>query len=249
MFTIYLITNKLNGKIYVGQTKTGLRIRWRRHCSEVRKGSSRPICKALRKYGPESFTIVEIATADTQQWADYLEGVWILLYNSRNRKVGYNIRPGGNTAAMAEPTKELLSAASKKAWEEGRLKGYPHTQETKDRISALQKAGGFCKKDVLSEEVWSLWNSGVSVKSLSDHFSITTTTVYERIKQVGLPYRPFSSAANRDKSTYRRNAPIDMETARELRSSGASYDTISKQLGCSKTTVIRRLKPLEAVNS
>ncbi len=245
MFTIYLITNKVNGKVYVGQTNQGVQKRWVAHCYCARSGWTYPICRAIRKYSPESFSLEEIATADNQKWADYLERVWILLYDSRSRQKGYNIREGGNTSAMAASTRELLSEASKKAWAEGRLKGYPHTQETKDLLTEMQKSGGFCKKDVLSEEIWSLWNSGVSVRDLAIHFSLTMTTVYERIKQVDLPYRPFSSSANRGKNTYRHNAPIDMAAARTLRLSGVSYDVISKQLNCSKTTVIRKLKALE----
>jgi group I intron endonuclease len=242
IFTIYLITNKLNGKVYVGQTHVGLKSRWKSHRDYARRGSKYPICKAIRKYGPESFTIQEIASCDSQEWADYLERVWILLYDSRNRKKGYNVREGGNTSPMAGSTREKLSKATKLAWAEGRIHSYSHTEETKKKISESQRAGRFHNHPVTSEELVFLWNSHVLVHELANHFSLTTTTIYERIKNSGLPFREFSCSKNRSKDNHPRNLPFDVEAAWKLRETGMSYDKIGRQMGYTPTLVSRRLK-------
>jgi predicted GIY-YIG superfamily endonuclease len=48
---VYQITNKLNGKIYVGQTKFSVEKRFKQHA----KANSVIGC-AIRKYGIENFT-------------------------------------------------------------------------------------------------------------------------------------------------------------------------------------------------
>lgn len=64
---IYLATNRLNGKKYVGQTRFTLSKRWGRHLTRARckSGAQRtePFVLALRKYGREAFDIIEIDTA------------------------------------------------------------------------------------------------------------------------------------------------------------------------------------------
>jgi group I intron endonuclease len=50
---IYKITNKVNGKIYVGQTTRSLEERWYGHCSTANQHGI--LGKALIKYGKENF--------------------------------------------------------------------------------------------------------------------------------------------------------------------------------------------------
>jgi group I intron endonuclease len=54
---IYLISNTINGKRYIGKTSKTLEERWYRHCKSAEYGSNTYLHKAIRKYGPESFKI------------------------------------------------------------------------------------------------------------------------------------------------------------------------------------------------
>jgi group I intron endonuclease len=58
---IYKITNKLNGKIYVGQTIKSLEDRFQKHCcgtsAKDKYHFNMAIKKAIRKYGKDNFTI------------------------------------------------------------------------------------------------------------------------------------------------------------------------------------------------
>ena len=47
---IYLITNKINGKKYVGKTTTSIEERWREHCKPC-NGIRSGIDGAIQKYG------------------------------------------------------------------------------------------------------------------------------------------------------------------------------------------------------
>lgn len=91
---IYKITNKINGKIYIGQTVQNLKDRWYRHCGN--SGSiaelNMVIKKAIHKYGKENFTVEEIEKCD-DSLLNERETYWIAYYNSYY--TGYNSTLGG----------------------------------------------------------------------------------------------------------------------------------------------------------
>ena len=60
MIGIYKIKNKINNKIYIGQSKD-INNRWKRHLYDARNGSSTLLHAAIRKYGIDNFefSIVE----------------------------------------------------------------------------------------------------------------------------------------------------------------------------------------------
>lgn len=95
MHTIYKVTNRVNGKIYVGKTAETKEKRWNRHVWFAAKGADIYFSNAIRKYGPEAFEIETIAEAETDEWASHLERTWILLLGSAKREIGYNSTYGG----------------------------------------------------------------------------------------------------------------------------------------------------------
>lgn len=48
---IYIIRNTINSKVYVGQTKVSIKLRFQNHLSAARCGKDYVIGKAIRKYG------------------------------------------------------------------------------------------------------------------------------------------------------------------------------------------------------
>lgn len=90
---VYCITNKVNGKQYIGMTSRTLQERWDSHCSAARNGSNFRFHCAIRKYGEESFdkhilfenlNIDECRTLEEQSIKEYQTLV-----------KGYNAKPGG----------------------------------------------------------------------------------------------------------------------------------------------------------
>jgi len=57
VFNIYCITNKINGKKYVGLTQKTLEERWNAHVSSTKKKNKYAIHNAMLKYGIENFSI------------------------------------------------------------------------------------------------------------------------------------------------------------------------------------------------
>ena len=101
---IYRITNDINKKIYIGQTKGKLcdRITAYRNNINSYKNKKRsgkyPIIMAMVKYGFQNFRF-EILEDDikTQSQLDLKEIFYIKQYDSQNKKIGYNIQPGGKS--------------------------------------------------------------------------------------------------------------------------------------------------------
>jgi len=127
---IYLITNLVNGKVYVGQTRVGLHKRLTGHTAQARSGSKYPLHAAIRKYGRDSFLIEALAVAETREQLDQLEVLWISILNSRDMSVGYNVMSGGLSGVLT-PEAEAHKA--------DKLRGRKRTLETRDKMSASAK--------------------------------------------------------------------------------------------------------------
>lgn len=93
---IYMIRNKLNDKIYIGQTRLGLERRLRGHIRDMLKGSKLVIHNAIRKYGVENFEIKVICTTNNVESLDELEKYYIRSYKSFIKQGGYNLTLGGD---------------------------------------------------------------------------------------------------------------------------------------------------------
>lgn len=98
---VYKITNKINGKVYIGQTSKSLKERFQRHCCDAMSDRlDTHFARAIRKYGKENFSPEIIDTATSEEELNEKERYWIHYYDSLNN--GYNetdsiFRSGGNT--------------------------------------------------------------------------------------------------------------------------------------------------------
>ena len=116
---IYVITNLVNGKQYIGKAnqyllggrRHGTYARFTGHLYEAERGS--PGCRylnnAINKYGRASFVVETIDTVPTAE-QDYWECYYIKLYDTYEG-TGYNLTAGGQTGAVipSEETRQLLS--------------------------------------------------------------------------------------------------------------------------------------------
>jgi len=111
---IYKVTNKINGKVYIGKTVHTLEHRWSQHLSFAKMNSGCPyLGRAIRKYGSETFEIEQLAQTDNSEELNTLECHFIQQLKSYQREVGYNLTLGGEGTA-----------------------GYHHSSETKAKIAA-----------------------------------------------------------------------------------------------------------------
>ena len=98
---IYKISNKINNKVYIGQTIRPIEERLHRHINDALNNIiDTHFARAIRLYGSENFYIELLDTATSQEELTLKEQQWIKFYNSVEE--GYNetdaiSKCGGNT--------------------------------------------------------------------------------------------------------------------------------------------------------
>lgn len=102
MTDIYLITNLINGKQYVGKTKNGYINRFNHHCLAYEHGCRNYISCAIHKYGKNNFKVCLITQVPDTEW-DYWETYYIKQFKTHYTQGGYNITWGGDFNPMEEP--------------------------------------------------------------------------------------------------------------------------------------------------
>lgn len=129
---IYKVTNKQNGKIYIGQTVKSLWQRWAQHCAP--SSGCTALHNAIKKYGSDSFMVEIIDRANSRNELDKKEMYYISFYDCIAPK-GYNLSEGGNGCRGYKHNEETRTLLSK--IRTGK-KGTPHTDEWKRKASERQ---------------------------------------------------------------------------------------------------------------
>jgi len=118
---IYKVTNIINGKVYVGQTRNSMEYRMKQH---LRSKDNVYFHRAIRKYGEDSFkweVLVECPIKDLNAQESY----WIKHWNSFSAE-GYNLTNGGDVTEISYATKIKISNS---------LKNHKVTDITRNKIS------------------------------------------------------------------------------------------------------------------
>lgn len=133
---IYKITNKINGKIYIGQ-KSYNDI----PSMENYYGGGIIIKTAVKRYGRKNFTReILYSRIISQDTADAME-IWAI----EKYKPEYNIAKGGKGKGLTDETKQKISKKVKNLWEDNGYREHQvnahknMSEEQKNSISSFQK--------------------------------------------------------------------------------------------------------------
>lgn len=117
---IYKAVNKINGKVYVGQTVHSLEHRRSGHERDCRCKTRKTIAfhNALIKYGYENFEWEVLRECTSQKELDYYEDFYIKQYDSMNREKGYNLKSGGKLGVVfTDEVKAKIGESTKLKWQ------------------------------------------------------------------------------------------------------------------------------------
>lgn len=169
---VYLTTNLVNGKQYVGQ-----------HLSdgfdEKYKGSGTYIKNALNKYGWDNFTCEVLQWCSTQIQLDVVEDNCIKLYNTMYPN-GYNLMGGGNGGDKSKEARKNMSTSAKKRFENQEehkklsqahkgiragMLGKTHSEKSKQKMSKAHKQMSNETKSKISNsnKGRKVWNKGLKM--------------------------------------------------------------------------------------
>ena len=148
---IYIITNKINNKVYIGQS-VDIRTRWWNHRCELNRNNhyNRHLQGAWNKYGDDNFDF-SVLEECTQDELNNKEVYWIDKYNSTNPKNGYNLSTGGDCST----------------------RGISLTQEQKDYMSKVKNPDKVVQIDFNGNLV-KVWRSATHVQRTFDNIRART---------------------------------------------------------------------------
>lgn len=106
-YCVYIHTNKVNGKKYVGQTIHGDHPK-KRWVNGLGYQLQTYFWRAIKKYGWDNFDHEVIASRLTKEEADNFEKILIKLLNTTDRSFGYNISLGEDGTCGVKPTDEQI---------------------------------------------------------------------------------------------------------------------------------------------
>lgn len=109
-YCVYKHTNKINGKVYIGQTGQKPERRWGNQGSGYKANPY--FYNAIKKYGWDNFEHEIIDFNLTLEESNELEIELINKFDSRNPEKGYNLKSGGSNGELAESTKLKLAKAT-----------------------------------------------------------------------------------------------------------------------------------------
>lgn len=235
---IYMIRNRINNKVYIGQTtkKGGFRKRYNRgkraegiekvynyHIYNREHGLSynSHLLNAIEKYGFKAFEVIEeFDIAYSKEELDELEIKYIKEFNCINPN-GYNHQEGGKSHKLDEETRQKISTKNKgkvrseeakKRISEGR-KGIKFTEEHVKNMS-LSRKGKRCSEETKNK--LRIANSGENNYFFGKHFTEE--------------HKKHLSEAHKGQN----GIPIYCEEFEEVRSSASEW---GKQLGINRASI------------
>ena len=205
MIGIYKITNKVNNKVYIGQS-INIEGRFYQHknCLNRNVGHNSHFQNAWNKYGEENFEFELIHIVSNVEELNDLEIYYIKKYNSNNPKFGYNITSGGDAPFFNEEYRKEISKMFNTSTKvitnivTGKAFSYVATElndkivnikqnfikERNEKILNLYDELPFKKvtKDI-EKEIIKLYLNNMSMVDIGKKFNISHNTVSNYIKQ------------------------------------------------------------------
>ena len=165
---IYRITNLINNKVYIGQSKN-IERRYKEHfLKKYRKSDKSYIHFAILHYGVENFKFEVIKeTYDLNYWEMFL----IQIHHSYEPEFGYNLTIGGNYGTRrlddfvyTDEIKNKMSIKAKERWNKER-----------EKIISCQNKGKYTKewsdkRREIANRMWKNGNFKNQAKKLSEYW-------------------------------------------------------------------------------
>lgn len=183
---IYCITNKINGRKYIGQT-IDYETRVKKHFRYTNNEKS-VLHNAIIKYGVENFSIDIIVSFTAinnevrRKLLDYLEMFYIKKYNTLCTQNGYNVTIGG-----------------------GGMQGFHPSEESRNKMSESQKNSQLCRENFKKNRKDP--SRSILLYTLKGDFYREYSSITNFLKEIGKRTEPihehvFKAINNPTKSAY-----------------------------------------------
>lgn len=228
---IYCWTNKVNGKIYIGQSR---RLNSRKskflRFNEYRYGGDF-INNARKKYNDISYWEYEVLEYCSSDELNDKEKYYISFYNSTDKRIGYNLRDGGDVGFyVSDETRQKLSVSHK---------GIKLSDETKRKMSISRSGENNCNygKPMSDETKQKLSNSLKGKKSWNKGLTMSDET-RQKLSVSHKGIKLSDETKNKiSKKLSKRVYQIDIDTGEIVREWGNAREA-AKYLNCTHSHII-----------
>lgn len=249
--SIYKITNKSNGLVYIGQTIFSVEQRWKTHINKYVSNSY--INKAIKKYGKNNFTFEEIMSCFSRESLNFYEDYFVKYFNCLSPN-GYNLVAGGHSVNFSEEVRYKMRMAklgkkrikkdnqsgstdNKKSEHAQRLEGEPVNTEYNPSTSP-QYPSKYLNQKKLIIELYLKYNSSYKV---AEELKLDKSMVGSWLKTWGYLNTQAQSASIRNKKRYTLE-PAVIEKITKCYEVTSNMAKVACILNISEKTVARALK-------
>ena len=183
---IYIITNSINDKVYIGQTLIDINTRFRQHKEKVKQGRDSKIYSAMRELGVENFNIKELENNIPENELDSKERYYIEKYDSINN--GYNTTVGGDGRSKSSSLDEakIIEMVQNNVTTLEIAKYFNVSSATIQRLLISKGIRRYDKiDDNLLKELW----KDNTIKNLAEYFGVNEKTIRRHAKKLNLSKR------------------------------------------------------------
>jgi group I intron endonuclease len=175
---VYLIKNKINGKVYIGQTIQSLKRRFAQHkYSALTKKKKTPLYSSIRKYGIDNFEITLLEDNIKPEELNDIEASYILKYSSVEE--GYNLKYRETKVAYNRfDIKDIIKRYKNKDTLKEISKDYNADKRT---ISSMLKENGIKIRDWNKEQ-----SEDITKEQLEEMLLVKKMSLSKMAKEIGL---------------------------------------------------------------
>lgn len=198
---IYIIKNKVNNKLYIGQTTNSFKERYGYNLKNNTHNNH--LRNSIEKYGIDNFEIIdEFDIAYSKEELDKLEDMYIKIYNTIDYKYGYNKKYGGHNGKWTNESKAKMSKSQTGV--NNSFYGKHHSKETKEliKISSTGENNGMYGKHHSEETKNKIRNKHIGKMTKGTNpkahkvICITTGVIFDCIKEAADYYNIPSGEKN-----------------------------------------------------
>ena len=231
---IYKITNKVNGKSYIGQTRYTIEFRWRQH---IHKKDNTYFHNAIKKYGVDNFIVEKLEECNIEDLNEK-EIYYIAKYNTF--KDGYNLTIGGdgNRTLLLDDKYEEISSLYLSGFSSNKIATL-YKVDKASIVKILKQLGIKIRNNSLNinrqelEELIQDYQNGYSLRELAKRYNCSGPELKEFLIKKGVDLRQKYSILEDTKS--------QELLIKDYTSSTISLKDIQNKYHCSYATLLKVL--------
>ena len=190
--SIYIIKNKINDKVYVGQTTQKVEERFKQHLKRLKLETKKyKIYDAMRKYGKDNFYFETIKKDIPLEKLNDTEIYYIEKYNSYYN--GYNSTLGGDGRSINKDYDEVkilkLYSSGKSSTEIANIFNVNSITILRvlKKLNVVTRKDGNKYKQFNKNEFIKQWKSTTTIEQMAKYFKCDKRTITRNAKRLGLP--------------------------------------------------------------